>query len=108
MDEHKTVDEKELTSFVTEQLTKCKRDDVELQSYLNISYFLGKQWVKVDKSSNQIFEPPREPWQVVLHVGGTLARAGLFERRAAGLLEGGRDGAGEARRACVRVRAIAG
>src|SRR5574344_231116 len=64
MDEHKMVDEKELTSFVTEQLTKCKRDDVELQSYLNISYFLGKQWVKVDKSSNQIFEPPREPWQV--------------------------------------------
>lgn len=64
MNETKTVDEKELTSFVTEQLTKCKRDDVELQSYLNISYFLGKQWVKVDKSSNQIFEPPREPWQV--------------------------------------------
>lgn len=58
------ADEKELTSFVEEQLKKCKRDDVEMQAYLNISYFLGKQWVKIDRSTRQIAEPPREPWQI--------------------------------------------
>ncbi len=64
MNETKTVDEKELTSFVNEQLTKCRREDIERQAYINISYFLGKQWVKVDPVSGQIAEPPKEPWQV--------------------------------------------
>lgn len=58
------VDEKELASFVEEQLQKCKRDQYELQAYLNISYFLGRQWIKADRASSRLIEPPMEPWQV--------------------------------------------
>ena len=58
------VEEKELAKFVGEQLTKCKRDSYELQAYQNISYFLGKQWIKADKTTNRLVEPPSEPWQV--------------------------------------------
>ena len=64
MDEQKIVNEQDLSKFVTEQLEKCKRDAYELQAYLNISYFLGKQWIKTDKSSNRLVEPPMEAWQV--------------------------------------------
>ena len=58
------VSENELTKFVSKQLEKCKRDPYELQAYLNISYFLGKQWIKTDKASNRLVEPPCEAWQV--------------------------------------------
>ena len=64
MDEQKIVNEQDLSKFVTEQLEKCKRDAYELQAYLNISYFLGKQWIKTDKASNRLVEPPMEAWQV--------------------------------------------
>ena len=46
MDEQKIVNEQDLTGFVEKQLQKCKRDAYELQAYQNISYFLGKQWIK--------------------------------------------------------------
>ena len=64
MNENPVVNEQELAKFVGEQLTKCKRDSYELQAYLNISYFLGKQWIKTDKTTNRLVEPPAEPWQV--------------------------------------------
>ena len=64
MDEQKIVNEQDLSKFVDEQLEKCKRDAYELQAYLNISYFLGKQWIKTDRASNRLVEPPCEPWQV--------------------------------------------
>ena len=64
MPNKKLKGEKELSTFVQEQLEKCKRDDIELQAYLNISYYLGKQWVKLDKNAGKIVEPPMEPWQV--------------------------------------------
>jgi hypothetical protein len=58
------VSEDELAKYVTEQIAKCKRDAYELQAYQNISYFLGKQWIKADRTSNRLIEPPCEPWQV--------------------------------------------
>jgi hypothetical protein len=58
------INEEELAKFVSEQLKKCKKDAYELQAYLNISYFAGKQWVKVDRTTNRLFEPPAEPWQI--------------------------------------------
>ena len=66
MDEQngKIVNNDELVKFVNEQITKCRREDIERQAYINISYFLGKQWVKVDPVSGRIAEPPKEPWQV--------------------------------------------
>jgi len=64
MDETKIVSEKDLSKFVTDQLEKCKREPYELQAYLNISYFLGKQWIKTDRASNRLVEPPCEAWQV--------------------------------------------
>ena len=64
MNEQKIVTDEELVKFVGEQLQKCKRDAYELQAYLNISYFLGKQWIKADKTTNRLVEPPMEPWQV--------------------------------------------
>ena len=64
MNEQRLVNEDELAKFVDKQLEKCKRDAYELQAYLNISYYLGKQWIKTDKSSNKLVEPPAEPWQV--------------------------------------------
>lgn len=64
MEEQRVLEEKELVSFVSKQLTKCKKDAYEMQAYLNISYFAGKQWVKVDRTSNRLVEPPLEPWQV--------------------------------------------
>ena len=66
MDEQtpRVMTEDELVSFVGEQLQKCKKDAYELQAYLNISYFAGKHWVKIDRSTNQLIEPPLEPWQV--------------------------------------------
>ena len=60
----RVVNEQELVTFVTDQLTKCKKEPYEIQAYLNISYFAGRQWVKVDRTSNQLIEPPLEPWQV--------------------------------------------
>lgn len=62
--EPKIISENDLAKFVTEQLAKCKRDSYELQAYQNISYFLGKQWIKADRASNRLVEPPCEPWQV--------------------------------------------
>lgn len=64
MNEQKIISEEELAQFVSEQLMKCKRDSYELQAYLNISYYLGKQWVKTEGTSNRLVEPPMEPWQV--------------------------------------------
>ena len=64
MDEQKIVNEQDLTSFVEKQLQKCKRDAYELQAYQNISYFLGKQWIKADRTTNRLIEPIAEPWQV--------------------------------------------
>lgn len=64
MDEQKIVSEQDLTGFVEKQLQKCKRDAYELQAYQNISYFLGKQWIKADRTTNRLIEPIAEPWQV--------------------------------------------
>ena len=64
MDEKKIVNEQDLTGFVEKQLQKCKRDAYELQAYQNISYFLGKQWIKADRTTNRLIEPIAEPWQV--------------------------------------------
>jgi len=64
VNEVKTVNENDLVKFVTDKTSKCKRDAYELQAYLNISYFLGKQWIKPDRSTNRLVEPPSEPWQV--------------------------------------------
>ena len=64
MDEQKIVNEQDLTSFVEKQLQKCKRDAYELQAYQNISYFLGKQWIKADRTTNRLIEPIAEPWRV--------------------------------------------
>jgi hypothetical protein len=60
----RVLDEAKLAKFIDDQLSKCKKDAYELQAYLNISYFAGKQWIKVDRSSNRLVEPPLEPWQV--------------------------------------------
>lgn len=64
MDEQRVLPEQEIITFVGNQLAKCKRDNYDMQAYLNISYFLGKQWVKADRTANQLIEPPLEPWQV--------------------------------------------
>lgn len=66
MDEQtpRTENEDELVKFVGDQLAKCRKTPYEMQAYLNISYFAGKQWVKVDSTTSRIIEPPAEPWQV--------------------------------------------
>lgn len=62
--EEKFIDEKKLVKYVDEQLGKCKKDGYELQAYLNLSYFAGHQWVKLDRTTNRLVEPTLEPWQV--------------------------------------------
>ena len=60
----RVLDERELVSYVEEKLTHCQKDAYELQGYLNISYFAGKQWVTLDQPTKKIIEPPKESWQV--------------------------------------------
>jgi len=54
----------ELVKYVTDQLSKCKKDAYEQQAYLNISYFAGKQWISLDRSTGKLITPTLEPWQI--------------------------------------------
>lgn len=53
-----------MTKFVKQQLDKCKKDNYEQQAYLNISYYAGKQWIVLEKTSGLLVEPAKEPWQI--------------------------------------------
>lgn len=60
----KVLNENDLVKYVKDRLSKCKKDPYELQAYLNIAYFAGKQWVAWDKQTNKLFEPAKETWQI--------------------------------------------
>lgn len=59
-----TIQEDKLVSFVDEQLKKGDKKTYEMQWYLNIAYFVGKQWIAFDSVNKRLYEPEREPWQV--------------------------------------------
>lgn len=64
--EKKIIDDKSLVKYVEDQLKKSKKDAFELQACLNIAFFAGQQWLKVDRTQGKFYNVTLEPWQVRL------------------------------------------
>jgi hypothetical protein len=51
-------------AYIRDRVEKTTMDDYRLQWFLNMAYYTGRQWVTADTATNQLIEPPREPWEV--------------------------------------------
>jgi hypothetical protein len=58
------IEEKKLVDDVDDKLKAGRNSSFEMQCYLNIAYYAGKQWLAYDKVNSRLFEPPKKPWKV--------------------------------------------
>lgn len=58
--------EKGLVTLVNDKLEKNSMESYRMQSFLNLAYYSGKQWVTIDPNTKNLVEPPKESWQVRL------------------------------------------
>lgn len=56
----KEVQEKELVSLVESRNKLGEHVALDLQNYINLSYYIGQQWIGVDPTSKQLYVPPIE------------------------------------------------
>lgn len=59
-------DEKQLVSEIQKKLDSVDDKAYQMQWYLNIAYYVGKQWIAYDQVNKRLFEPPKDPWKVRL------------------------------------------
>jgi hypothetical protein len=60
----KVIEESKLVKFVDDMLDKVDNKIRDLQAYLNIAYYAGKQWLVYDENNKRLFEPPRDENEV--------------------------------------------
>lgn len=58
------LQEKELVKHVEEKLKLASNRPQELQWFINIAYFAGKQWLLVDKVNKKLIEAPKSDGEV--------------------------------------------
>jgi hypothetical protein len=58
------MEEKQILSFIKDRVDGTDMNDYKLQGYLNLAYFVGKQWITIDEKTKRLIQPERQPWQI--------------------------------------------
>ena len=67
------MQEKDLIKEVQDKLDTVDNLADEMQSYINLAYYTGKQWIAFDTVNRRLFEPPREKGQI-RYVGNRIKK----------------------------------
>ena len=68
-----TVQEKELIREIEDKLDTFDNLPDEMQSYINLAYYAGKQWISYDTVNRKLFEPPKNPSEI-RYVGNRIKK----------------------------------
>ena len=64
MADEKTLDEKDLVSLVVERRKLGEHNNLDMQNYINLSYYIGQQWIGIDPTSKQLIVPQASSGEV--------------------------------------------
>lgn len=67
------MQEKELVREIQDKLDTFDNLPDEMQSYINLAYYAGKQWISFDTVNRRLFEPPREKGEI-RYVGNRIKK----------------------------------
>lgn len=67
------MQEKDLIKEVQDKLDTVDNLADEMQSYINLAYYTGKQWIAFDTVNRRLFEPPKEKGQI-RYVGNRIKK----------------------------------
>lgn len=68
-----TVQEKDLIREIEDKLDTFDNLPDEMQSYINLAYYAGKQWISYDTVNRKLFEPPKNPSEI-RYVGNRIKK----------------------------------
>lgn len=60
------IKDKELVDLVEKKLDGTNDSVYDMQNYLNLAYYAGKQWVTYDEETKRLYEPTKESYKVRL------------------------------------------
>lgn len=67
------IQEKDLLREIQDKLDTVDNLPYEMQSYINMAYYIGKQWIAYDTVNRRLYEPPKEKGKI-RYVGNRIKK----------------------------------